>query len=301
MPEPDVEGLRFDPGGVAVRLVPVVGLFIDSELVPVERPAALQGWPLAPMRPGVVVPLLDRVPGVLVVGRVGEVVIVPMLLPVVPEPVGPEPAPALPPPPPPLPPWANAMVLPPSRAAVASMASACLVCRINVSPVVARQEINARRENAVPWGCAIRIQLLCRSGATSVRRFFCGQAPIRQGAHRAEIFSAASVDGYTRLTARASKKFSRCKTLRPSLGFERSRNPTETPMPRTDGSVAILAGMIIAALYVILLLGASRESYMRRDADIRAEAVRPPAAAPDVPKDVPKNVCRVDPACVTLP
>ena len=37
-------------------------------------------------------------------------------------------------------------------------------------------------------------------------------------------------------------------------------------MPRTDRSVALLTGMIIAALYVILLVGFSRESYMRRDA-----------------------------------
>ena len=37
-------------------------------------------------------------------------------------------------------------------------------------------------------------------------------------------------------------------------------------MPRTDRSITILTGMIIAALYVILLVGFSRESYMRRDA-----------------------------------
>ena len=43
-------------------------------------------------------------------------------------------------------------------------------------------------------------------------------------------------------------------------------------MPRTDKSVQILTGMIIAALYVIMLVGFSRESYMRRDATARGEA-----------------------------
>ena len=37
-------------------------------------------------------------------------------------------------------------------------------------------------------------------------------------------------------------------------------------MPRADRSITFLAGMIIAALYVILLVGSSQESYMRRDA-----------------------------------
>jgi hypothetical protein len=37
-------------------------------------------------------------------------------------------------------------------------------------------------------------------------------------------------------------------------------------VPRTDKSVTVLTGMIIAALYVIMLVGVSRESYMRRDA-----------------------------------
>ncbi len=42
-------------------------------------------------------------------------------------------------------------------------------------------------------------------------------------------------------------------------------------MPRTDRSITILTGMIIAALYVILLVGFAQESYMRRDAASRAE------------------------------
>ena len=37
-------------------------------------------------------------------------------------------------------------------------------------------------------------------------------------------------------------------------------------MSRSQRSVAIPTGMIIAALYVVLLVGFSRESYMRRDA-----------------------------------
>jgi len=62
-------------------------------------------------------------------------------------------------------------------------------------------------------------------------------------------------------------------------------------MPRADRSVTILTGMIIAALYVILLVGFVQESYMRRDAAGRADG-------PDgwsVVHDVSKRVCRVEP------
>ena len=45
-------------------------------------------------------------------------------------------------------------------------------------------------------------------------------------------------------------------------------------MPRADRSITILTGMIIAALYVVLLVGFAQESYMRRDA---ASRPRPPA------------------------
>jgi hypothetical protein len=41
-------------------------------------------------------------------------------------------------------------------------------------------------------------------------------------------------------------------------------------MPRSEHSIAIPTGMIIAALYTILLVGFSRESYMRRDATTHA-------------------------------
>jgi hypothetical protein len=54
-------------------------LFIASELVPVEPLAVVQGWPLAPMRPVVARLPLHHVPGVPVVGFVGEVGVVPML------------------------------------------------------------------------------------------------------------------------------------------------------------------------------------------------------------------------------
>jgi hypothetical protein len=63
-------------------------------------------------------------------------------------------------------------------------------------------------------------------------------------------------------------------------------------MPRIDRSVAILTGVIVAALYVILLVGFSRESYMRRDAEARADG----SGAAGV--TVSKRVCRiVRPVC----
>jgi hypothetical protein len=43
-------------------------------------------------------------------------------------------------------------------------------------------------------------------------------------------------------------------------------------MPRIERSVAFLTGMITAALYVIMLVALSQESYMRRDAAARAGA-----------------------------
>ena len=42
-------------------------------------------------------------------------------------------------------------------------------------------------------------------------------------------------------------------------------------MLRNDKSVTVLTGLIIAALYVILLVGFTRESYMRRDASDRTD------------------------------
>ena len=68
-------------------------------------------------------------------------------------------------------------------------------------------------------------------------------------------------------------------------------------MPRTDQSTAILTGMIIAALYVILLVGFAQESYMRRDAASRTEVLVTQAAA----QNVSNRVCRVEPPlCAAL-
>jgi hypothetical protein len=67
-------------------------------------------------------------------------------------------------------------------------------------------------------------------------------------------------------------------------------------MQRTDRSVTILTGMIIAALYVILLVGFTRESYMRRDAGLRVDASAEPLAL-----DLPKRACRLEaPRCALL-
>jgi hypothetical protein len=64
-------------------------------------------------------------------------------------------------------------------------------------------------------------------------------------------------------------------------------------MPRTDKSVAFLTGMIIAALYVILLIGFSRETYVVRDGN---PAVLSAAAA--VCADASRQVCALDrPIC----
>ena len=70
-------------------------------------------------------------------------------------------------------------------------------------------------------------------------------------------------------------------------------------MPRTDKSITILTGMIIAALYVILLVSFTQESYMRRDA---ARLKLPDGlSAGDVTRDVSKRVCRAEPPlCASL-
>ena len=68
-------------------------------------------------------------------------------------------------------------------------------------------------------------------------------------------------------------------------------------MLRTDKSVTILTGMIIAALYVILLVGFSRESYMRRDATALTDGFSEGRAA----YDDSKRLCRVEmPLCGVL-
>jgi hypothetical protein len=75
-------------------------------------------------------------------------------------------------------------------------------------------------------------------------------------------------------------------------------------MPLADRSITFLTGMIIAGLYVILLVGFSQESYMRRDAarisssaDWRADAF----PAWPVIHDASKRVCRIEPPlCAAL-
>ena len=67
--------------------------------------------------------------------------------------------------------------------------------------------------------------------------------------------------------------------------------------PRVDKSVTVMTGMIVAALYLILLLGFARESYMKRDAAARFEL----AGAKSVPIDVPKRTCRAEhPLCAEM-
>ena len=68
-------------------------------------------------------------------------------------------------------------------------------------------------------------------------------------------------------------------------------------LPRVDKSVTVMTGMIIAAMYVVLLLSSTRESYMKRDAETRFEL----ASARSVPVDVPKRTCRAEhPLCVEM-
>jgi hypothetical protein len=61
-------------------------------------------------------------------------------------------------------------------------------------------------------------------------------------------------------------------------------------MPRTDKSVAVLTGLIMAALYVIMLVGFSRESYIRRESLLAAAA-----NAPGILDDTTNRcTCRID-------
>lgn len=73
-------------------------------------------------------------------------------------------------------------------------------------------------------------------------------------------------------------------------------------MPRTDKSITILTGMIIAALYVILLVSFSQESYMRRDAArLDASKLTDGLSARNLIRDVSKTVCRAEPPlCASL-
>ena len=68
-------------------------------------------------------------------------------------------------------------------------------------------------------------------------------------------------------------------------------------MPRADRSTTILTGMIIAALYVVLLISFAQESYMRRDAASRLNG----AGGWTAIHDVSKRVCRIEPVCAEAP
>ena len=62
-------------------------------------------------------------------------------------------------------------------------------------------------------------------------------------------------------------------------------------MPRAERSTTILTGMIIGALYVILLVGFAQESFMRRDAASRLNG----AGGWTAIDDISKRVCRTAP------
>lgn len=69
-------------------------------------------------------------------------------------------------------------------------------------------------------------------------------------------------------------------------------------MPRADRSIAFLTGLIIAALYVILLVGFVQESYMRRDAAGRADGAGTWLAV----EDASPRGCRIElRACARVP
>jgi hypothetical protein len=95
----------------------------------------------------------------------------------------------------------------------------------------------------------------------------------------AEIPDATFADDYRRLTdPAAGKNFplqgNTAAVTLPFVAAHRGRGR----MPRTDRSVTFLTGMIIAALYVILLLGFSRETYVLRG--LGPDALRPARSAP---------------------
>lgn len=68
----------------------------------------------------------------------------------------------------------------------------------------------------------------------------------------------------------------------------RRNEEEEGLMSRSERSIAVPTGMIIGALYVVMLVGFSRESYMRRDAIIRAAATEWPAL-----QNVTDRMCRI--------
>jgi hypothetical protein len=72
-------------------------------------------------------------------------------------------------------------------------------------------------------------------------------------------------------------------------------------MPRTDKSVAILTGMIVAALYVILLVGFIQESSMWRRSYPRDAASRPDNGSRPMADESARPFCAADlPLCAAL-
>jgi hypothetical protein len=114
-----------------------------------------------------------------------------------------------------------------------------------------------------------------------------------------KFFVAAFIDGDRCLTDLAAKKNFRCKRGAAWLtSRSTARVGGEGSMPRADRSITILTGMIIAALYVILLVGFTQESYMRRDAASRLNGAGDWTAI----HDVSKRVCRIErPVCAEAP
>src|SRR5579864_2052867 len=79
-----------------------------------------------------------------------------------------------------------------------------------------------------------------------------------------KFFVAAFIDGDRCLTDLAANKNFPMQAWNGVANLRlTARVGGEGSMPRADRSTAILTGMIIAALYVIMLVGFAQESYMR--------------------------------------
>ena len=133
----------------------------------------------------------------------------------------------------------------------------------------------------------------------NIRATFHNRNEIAEAFVPANVSSAAFIDGHRRLTDIARRRTFPVQpgTCVSSFAFYGVDLRGEGIMPRTDKSVTFLTGMIIAALYVILLVSFKQESYMRRDAERRSET----AAVLSAVDDVSKRVCRSEqPICAAL-
>jgi hypothetical protein len=120
------------------------------------------------------------------------------------------------------------------------------------------------------------------------------------------ISPGVSIAGDVRLTDIETRKripmhAARLATIFPCGRGESRRGEGRMP-PRVEKSVTVMTGMIVAGLYSILLIGVSRESYMKRDATKRAAAPGLElAGARTVPEPVSKRTCLLEhPLCATL-